>query len=78
MSDTVAVNITKRSGPADRIGTKHTVYVAEDGTLADLRVVLTDDEVTSASDKFYVDGRALGKSSEAKTKWKSALKVSAM
>ena len=75
MASPIPVNIVKRIGPADRIGTKFTVYVAPDGSLAELRTVLVEDEVADPGDKFYVEGRALGKSSEANVKWTAALKV---
>ena len=76
MSDSlVAVNITKRVDASDRLGTQYTSYIAGDATLADLRVVLLDDEVMDGNDKFFVNNRALGKSSEAKIKWADALKV---
>lgn len=52
-------------------------YVDEDGTLADLRVALVQDQVLEDDDGsvFVFDGRIIGRTSESRVKWRSLLKV---
>ena len=74
----VTVNVTKRADPSDRLGTQYQSAAASDATLAELRAILVDDGCMEAADKFFVDGRALGKSMENTMKWSAAAKVCAM
>lgn len=41
----------------------------------DLREILVQDKVICADDKFYIDGRAVGHTAEAHTKWTDILRV---
>ena len=76
MSDNfVPVNVTKRFNPTDRLGTQHVTFAPQDGTLADLRLVLAEDNFMADSDSFLVNDRTVGKSSEKRMKWSTAVKV---
>ena len=74
----VAVNIVRQPSPfapqATRTRTKS--FVRLEGSVADLRRTLLEDQVIQPSDKFYgVDGQALSNVSEVHTKWTEALQV---
>lgn len=74
----IAVNISSRFDPQDPSGTQFVCYVAENGTLADLRLVLLEDEIIKSTGRYAFvtkDGRVAGKSSEGHIKWTSVLKV---
>lgn len=78
MAITTSVNINSRSGPATLFGTPFVCTVAEEGTFADLRTVLLEDEIVQDGDKsvfLLPHGKVVGKSTEAHLKWKTALKV---
>lgn len=79
----VPVNVTIRSwNPPDALAAKRgngraVCRVDENGTLADLRAVLTKDKAfdIDVNFVFIIDGRAVDKSSEVVATWKSALNV---
>ncbi len=78
MAITSIVNINSRSGPADVLGTPFVCTAVAEGTFAELRAVLNEDEIVQDRDKavfILPDGKVVGKSSEAHLKWKTALKV---
>ena len=81
---TVPVNVTVRldptsrlSGQLDALG-KYVACASENGTLADLRTALIQDKIIGTGDEsvFMFNERIVGKNSEARIKWRSALKVS--
>ena len=74
-SSHVPVDIVKRRNVFNSLCTQYTCYVAEDGTLADLRCVLEEDEIMTARDKFYAGGKNLGRSAEKHLKWATILEV---
>ena len=71
----VPVDIVKRRNVFNSLCTQYTCYAAEDGTLADLRSVLEEDQIMVASDKFCAAGKNLGKSAERQMKWSTVLEV---
>lgn len=72
----VALNVVRKSGPGDcSTGIKARSSAPLEGSLSDLRKILIQDEVIHETDKFYVDGRAIGKTAEAHTKWTDLLRV---
>ena len=74
----VTVNVNARSSTADALGTPYVCTAAADGTFADLRAVLLEDDIIKADEKYVFllpDGKIVGKSSEAHLKWSTALKV---
>ena len=76
MGELIEVKVTKRRSLLDTLGTQYTSYASDDATLVDLRRVLEDDGIMASDERFYVDGRALGKSAEARLYWRAILAVS--
>lgn len=78
----VPVKVTVRLDPTSTLvdqfgGRRFVCCVAEDGTLADLRVVLVRDKVIDKDDGpiFVFDGGVVGNSSESHIKWNFLVKV---
>lgn len=78
----VPVKVTIRLDPTSTLegqldGKQFMCCAVENGTLADLRVVLVQDKVLDDDDGsiFVFDGRVIGKTSESHIKWSSLLKV---
>ena len=71
----VPIHIVKRRNTLDGLCIQHTCYATEDGTLADLRSVLTEDEIMETNSHFHVAGRNIGKSAEVHVKWAAAVEV---
>lgn len=74
----VAVNIVRQPSPfapqTSRTRTKS--FVRLEGSVADLRKALLEDQVIQPNDKFYgVNGQPLSNNSEIHTKWTEALQV---
>lgn len=73
----VALNVVRKSGPGDcGPGIRARSSAPLEGSLFDLRQILVEDEVIHEDDKFYVDGRAIGRTAEAHIKWTDILRVS--
>jgi len=70
----VGINIVRRPSPFAPHATKTKSFVTLDGSVADLRKVLLEDQVIQPSDKFYIDGRTLAKTSEQHLKWTDVLR----
>ena len=75
--DKITIVVLRRNGLADTTGAKFESGVSAHATLADIRAVLTDDEIMKEGDKFYINGSKLGKSAESAKRYAELrLKVS--
>ena len=70
----VAVDVAKRK-VFNSLCTYYTCYASDDGTLADLRLVLEEDQIMAKDDRFHAGGKSFGKSAESHVKWASAREV---
>jgi hypothetical protein len=57
-------------------GTKTRTFAPPNASLADLRELLTSEDIITPRVKFQVDGIVLGASAEARTKWTDIVRVS--
>ena len=71
----VPVDIVKRKNVFNCLSRQYTCYAAEHGTLAELRIVLEEDQVMATDDRFHIKGKDVGKSAERHIKWEAALEV---
>lgn len=77
-SKPVSVNVNVQPRSTDRPEIRCVCTAPEDGTFADLRAVLLEDEIVKAGEKsvfLLPNDRFVGKSSESHLKWHTALKV---